>query len=461
MTHTPNATPVETEHAPMNPLFARLRLSSHSVSWLAKISGAIGDQAVFSGSNTVLNIVLARHLTADEYGAFVVVYVWFTLSQNMYDAFLIEPMAIFGSGKYAAKFQRYLGNIYIGHGLFSLLLLVIMAIATFITSLVDSALVGYAMLGVTISAPLLLTRWLTRQPFYIQAKPHWSAVGGIIYFIVSLVGIFGLDQVGQLTPVTALLAMGVASLVSSLLLTFFMIKPEFRRDDSLAPKALLSEHWHYGKWSAASKIMNWIPINLYYVLLPVLAGLSATGALRAINILQMPLNMGVTATLGLLLPMFARTYTQSGKAGLDRRVKYVLGAYLLITAVFNVIFIAVGIPLMNLLFEGQYNAYATLPILVSSAASNFNVCINVVLDAALRVTGFVKQSFLSTVVPGVLTLTLGVALMAAYGIFGVNIAAVVIGTITSVTLFYFYRRVKERPNDDPPIPTTETASSAT
>jgi len=461
MAHTPNATPAEAEREQVSTSTTWLRLNTQSMRWLGKIGGALGDQAVFSGSNTIINIVLARHLTADEYGAFVVVYVWFTLSQNMYDAFLIEPMAIFGSGKYANVFRQYLGNIYIGHIAFSLLLLVVMAIATFITSLVDSQLVTYALLGVTLSAPLLLTRWLTRQPFYILAKPQWSAVGGLIYFVIGLVGIFGLDQVGQLTPVSALLAMGIASLVSSTILTQFLIKPEFRGATSLSRKTLLREHWNYGKWSSASKMMNWIPINLYYVLLPMLAGLSATGALRAINILQMPLNMGITATLGLLLPMFANMYVHSGKAGLERRVKVVLAAFLLITAGFNLLFILLGIPLMNLLFDGQYNEYATLPILITSAATNFNVCINVVLDAALRVTGAVKQSFLSTVLPGVLTLTLGVALLATNGILGANIASIIIGIITSLTLVYFYRRMKDEPAAVQQPQPTEASPNAT
>ena len=42
------------------------------LSWLKKGSLAVLDQGLFSGANFVVNILLARWLTPEEYGAFAV-----------------------------------------------------------------------------------------------------------------------------------------------------------------------------------------------------------------------------------------------------------------------------------------------------------------------------------------------------------------------------------------------------
>src|SRR5690606_39123371 len=70
---------------------------------------ALMDQALFSGANFLLNILLARFLEPAQYGAYAVVFTWFLLLGTLHTASLTEPILVYGSGKYANRFNRYLG----------------------------------------------------------------------------------------------------------------------------------------------------------------------------------------------------------------------------------------------------------------------------------------------------------------------------------------------------------------
>ncbi len=413
-------------------------LSKHA-SWMQKISGALVDQAVFAGGNFIINIILARHMSVDEYGTFVVVYTWFLLCQNVYDAFLTEPMAILGSGKYFKQFKTYLGYTFIGHLVVASVLALSLGIAAYITNANDSSLVAVTMLTAALVAPLLLLRWLTRQPFYILAKPHWSAVGSSVYFVLSLTGVILLDHFGELTPSSVLIVMGASSLVSSTVLTLVFLKPKFKSTEALSGRAVLRDHWNYGKWSSGSKMLTWIPINLYYVILPVLVSLGASAALRAMNNVLMPLNMGITAALGILLPMFSRTFIESGSGGLHHRVKLVLIWFVVISGVYCLVFSLFGQRIISIIYNGQFDDFVTFPILLTMGLAPMIVSINTVLDASLRVMNKMKQSFLSTLVPAILIITVGVWLLSQYGLLGANLGSLVIGLAETVVLVKFYR----------------------
>src|SRR6267154_1624911 len=78
---------------------------------------AILDQGLVSGSNFVIGIFLARWLTAKEYGAYAVAFGIFLLVANLYQSWVIEPMAVFGPSTHRGSLRAYLKSliwIYVG-----------------------------------------------------------------------------------------------------------------------------------------------------------------------------------------------------------------------------------------------------------------------------------------------------------------------------------------------------------
>src|SRR5829696_8092535 len=81
------------------------------ISWLEKGFWAVADQGLFATSNFVLNIMLARWLSPQDYGAFAAMFAVFLLVGTIHTGLLTEPMLVFGSARYKDRLSEYLGTL--------------------------------------------------------------------------------------------------------------------------------------------------------------------------------------------------------------------------------------------------------------------------------------------------------------------------------------------------------------
>lgn len=409
--------------------------------WMTKLVGAVGEQGFFSAGSFVFNILLARFLAAEEYGAFAVAYVWFTLVLNLHDGFIVEPMSIFGAGKYGDRLKEYLGFVFVGEALFVLIAAALLGLGAVVSLLANSTLVGHALLGVAIAAPFLLPRWLTRQPFYIMGTPQWAALGSAMYAVVVVAGVLLLEWLNVLTPFSAFLVMGAGGLLASVFLTVVLICPHWpRKDSELKAGAIWRDHWRYARWASTSNSLNWVSTNVIPVISPLIIGLSGTGALRAMGIIMMPLYLSVSAVMGIALPTFSRAFVQGGKARLNAYARNIGALVTSASVVYCVLMTLIGVNLIHLLFRGQYDQYITVAILGTNAAVQVLYAVVLTLDVALRSMGRIRQSFVGNLIPSVISWTAGVWLMVHYGLLGMNIGLFLTYIVVLVVLMNFYRR---------------------
>src|ERR1700676_1172089 len=79
--------------------------------WAAKGSLAILDQALISGSNFLVGIFLARWLAPAQYGAYALALSVSLLLTFLYQALLLEPMAVFSGSVYRKSLCGYFGAL--------------------------------------------------------------------------------------------------------------------------------------------------------------------------------------------------------------------------------------------------------------------------------------------------------------------------------------------------------------
>lgn len=121
------------------------------------------DQGLFAGSNFILNVLLARWLTVAEYGTFALAYSLFIFFATFHSAAFIEPMLVFGPGKYSRIIDEYLGVLIRGHFLLMLPVSVMLAVAGGVMTHSFSGLVGRTFLALALAVPFLLLMWLLRR----------------------------------------------------------------------------------------------------------------------------------------------------------------------------------------------------------------------------------------------------------------------------------------------------------
>lgn len=166
------------------------------VAWGVKGTLALADQALFAGAQFALNVLLARWLAPVEYGAFAVAYSIFLLVSAVHSSLLIEPMLIFGSGRYKETRRSYLAIVLRGHWLLTILASAVLLAAGLLVGRFSSQSVGYALCALSVALPFILLAWLTRRAFYIESQPGRAATGGRCSSAVSW---FSLADSGQRT----------------------------------------------------------------------------------------------------------------------------------------------------------------------------------------------------------------------------------------------------------------------
>lgn len=409
------------------------------LAWAAKGGLAVTDQALFAGAQFALNIMLARWLVPEEYGAFAVAYAVFLLVAAVDTAVLIEPMIVFGSGRYLQNQKAYVGIVVRGHWLLTVPAGLLLFGGGLLIGRLYLQPVGNALSALGVVLPLILLPWLTRRAFYIELQPGRAAAGGGVFFCALLAFLWWLHGEGMLTPATAILSMGGASLLASSLHLVWLHPEWFHATKKLNPREVASEHWNYGRWALAAVLPSWTLLNFYYLVLPVRFGLKEAGALKAIVNLAMPAIHSVIAFGVLVLPLFVRHLKAGGNRRMRGTVRRVTGVFFAGGAMYFALLWFFRMPIVKLLYGGKYLEYSGLPVFLVGLVP-LAIALTVSFGGALRAFERPDHVFWANAAASVIAVSLGLWLVAIGGVLGAVAAYLASYIVLAGTLWFFYQR---------------------
>jgi O-antigen/teichoic acid export membrane protein len=411
------------------------------LAWGAKGTLAILDQALFAGAQFVLNILLARWLAPAEYGAFAVAYSIFLLVSAVHSALLIEPMLIFGSGRYVEMRRSYLAIVLRGHWLLTIFASVVLLGAGLLVGRLSSQPVGHALCALSVALPFVLLAWLTRRAFYVELQPGRAAAGGALFFCSLVAFACGLRAVNLLTPATAILAMGVAASLAASLHLVWLRSQWFGDREKLAPRDVGLEHWNYGRWVLAAVFPSWTLLNLYYLVLPIWFGLKEAGALKAIMNLVLPPIHALIAFSVLTIPLLVRHRDQGRSRLVRQTVRRLTGIFTVGAVLYFALMVFFRIPIIRILYGGEYSDYSGLPVLLVGLVPVL-MAFSVAAGGALRSFERPDLMFWANVAASLVALTFGLWLAADLGIVGAAGGYLAAYAAYAGALWFFYRRLQ-------------------
>jgi O-antigen/teichoic acid export membrane protein len=323
--------------------------------WVSRGGLAILDQGLISGSNFLISVLLARWLVPEQYGAYAVAFGIYILLSLVYQALVLEPMAVYGGSSYRNCLRGYLGSLLWIHIAVSVFIFAVFgASALAAREVARFAGLAGALAGVTIACPFILAFGLARRSFYLQLSPAKAVIGSFVYSASSIAGLFVLYRRGLLSAFAAFLLMGLASLLTGIYL-FARLRAGLA-PSTFAPtvRDAWRRHWSYGRWALASSIASWIPAYIYYSLLSSFGRMAQSGQLKALMNFTQPMEQ-IRAALGLLLlPYAAGVQDREGRASaktLSIRMTLVsLGGALVYWAVV----LPLQRPTFHFLYSGRY-----------------------------------------------------------------------------------------------------------
>jgi O-antigen/teichoic acid export membrane protein len=392
---------------------------------------------------------LARWLSTDEYGVFAISFSLLVLATALHNALVAEPVLVFGSGRHAASFRNYLRAAFVVHGSATGALCLLLCLGGLSLLSLNLFELGGALIVLAVAQPFILLLGFARRACYARLRARTAALGSSIYLLVVLPSVVTLSKLGELGVESALAAMGAAGLISGCLTCWLLLRTVSSRGSSVGIRPIVGEHWEYGRWILATSVAAWVPLNVYYLLLPGAVGLSAVAALRAAENLVTPMLRLTAPVYLLLIPRLAGNRGQLNASFPIHRLAIVLAAAA--CAYWLVLALCQG-PIVDLLYGGRYGLAPAL-VLCLGALPVFEA-VGGVWRAALKAFErpvLVFRSLLVAVVPGVAT---GVLLLDSMGVVGAAVGLLVFSGVSAGVACVDCRRESRQRWDASPIGVT-------
>jgi O-antigen/teichoic acid export membrane protein len=416
--------------------------------WGLQGATSILDQGIFSGTNFLVQILLARWFSADAYGAIAVSYVVILFLSGFHNAFVLEPMSVFGP----ADYDDDLGSYLLAHARIHIALTGLIGAALALGVLAARPLLTQtsplppALIGAGIALPFILWTWLARRAAYVIRRPRTALYGSLAYFFLSA-ALFGAARLtGWLTisPMVPYLILAIASMLAGTLTMLLVLRP-LRKLGAHVKRGLggiLRENWHYGKWIAGSGVL-YSTAGQVQTLALAFAGLAEAGALRAMQNFMLPMAQAITSIAQMALPTLAKDFGDGNIAKLKHKGQLISLVLTLPALVYGVLLLVLQRPLEQLAYGGKFAEYSGLiPLLgLVPILSGFSTGISLVL----RAVRWPQHALYVTAASGLSGLITAVLFTWAYGTWGAAASIVVsYGVATGVTLLLFLRRFPPR-----------------
>jgi O-antigen/teichoic acid export membrane protein len=416
-------------------VFSRLK------NWGVKGGLAILDQGVYSGSNFIFNILLARWLSTENYGAFSLAFAIYLFFTGFHNALILEPMSVFGTAKYSENIESYLAGQFTIHAIITGVLgifILLVGYALFYFALVDLFL-SHAVIGVGFFLPIMLLMWFARRAFYILGEPGRAFFLSAIYSVCLLGGAFYLHFMKIECAIVWFGIMGLSSLTGLIiLLRLDVINFSSDKNSKLVWGKLLAEQWTFGRWIVLAAFFYFAATQIQIFIAAGMLSLNAAGAFRALQNFILPMMQVLSAISTLALPSVAFAFGRQNYTDMRRKSFIVTSVLIVFSALYaSFLFFFAG-HLETLLYAGRYENYIGLiPILgiipfITSMEIGFSLIVR-----SLRRPIYYTVLTLGMAVAGVVS---GLFLIPSFGVAGAVGSLIASATLSFTINIWFYRK---------------------
>lgn len=302
----------------------------------------LADQAVFSGSSFAITLLIARILSPDDFGVFTSIVLFAYLLISISNAIIIQPLQVI-----IAKIENR--SSYLSFTFFA------QASTILLMSIITFALLQFQVdfiKGLNNYAPGIIL-FTSGFLFHDYHRKLFLARGSILQALI-IDGAAGILQVGTFAAAYLWADFGFSEVINvmglsyipSLLLSFGMLKPSFKRMAEWG--GYLSKHLTQGKWLLMTSVLQWWANNLFMVASGIFLGARALGALRLVQSFFGVLNVLLQTFENYALPQAALLFQSSVEASklylrqISLKGSIIFGGVLLIVFLFSQEIIILG-----------------------------------------------------------------------------------------------------------------------
>lgn len=412
--------------------------------WGLKGGVSLLDQGLFSGSNFVLNVLLARWLDPAAFGAFVVAFAVYLFFTGFHNALILEPMSVLGPSRHGDQMPRYIAYQFRMHawlaGALALAMLLFGALLLKYGGPKSDPLLASAVMAAGVALPFMLFIWLARRIFYVLSLPAGALSCSVLYAMSLAVGAYLVRLVIGASSIWIWFALMAAAsaLGGAVPLLAAKIRLTHSALNGAYAAAILSEHWIFGRWLVAATILYTVGAQIQVFLAAGLLGLDAAGIWRAVQNFALPMIQSITAVAALGLPALSREFGAKDFRMLRRKGLLVTVSMTALAIAYEAVLVIFARPLEHVIYGSKFEAVVWLiplvglvPIL-AAMETGFSLIVRslqrpafyVVYNASMALAGIVCAPFL----------------IHAWGLAGAAASQILVAIVSLVVILYIYQR---------------------
>lgn len=284
------------------------------------------DQLMYSGSNFMITIFLARLLSVTEFGLFSSVIIYTYLLLSLLSAFLIQPFQI----AYATSENK---NEYLQFILYSVLAAFLLISVVHFLIYLFLPIPSISFLTLTFFLFTYIFQDILRKTLLTKNAIHSVLIMDIFFLCSLVISYFIIDKTINLN--VALLVISISNLVS----IGFGILPLLKTfQKTINWKIYLKSHWFQGKWFVSVSLLQWGNSNLIILLSGIYIGLEGLGALRLVQSFFGILNVLLQVVENYFLPKIAKLHHENKQTAKKHLIKLTLNGLLLFGSILLLLF---------------------------------------------------------------------------------------------------------------------------
>lgn len=261
---------------------------------------ALADQAISSGTNFCLTLLIAQRLDIKSFGQYssILLVVYLLLSIN--NALIIQPFQV-TIAKTKTK-EQYTTVLFLG-------VLIVLSLFSIILLILYHLFNGKALFHINSEPIIWFVLMFLLNDFFRKLFLGLSKIKEVLLMDISyLVLAFLLLIFGQINLTQILFLIGIMNLVSTIPGFVFIIKSYQK---PVFWKVFAADHLKQGKWLLSTALLQWCSSNFFILISGIYLGIEALGALRLVQSFFGIINIGLQTIENYFLPKIASLYTDN------------------------------------------------------------------------------------------------------------------------------------------------------
>ncbi len=421
------------------------------------------DQALVSGGNFTLGVLLARYLGVGVFGEYCLLWMGVMFILSLHQSFMTKPLMSLFAGKKRSMQTAYIQSLSLLQIAISASVAGMAVVAYFIVKMMGAQAAWTLYLPLTgfLAAMYLLQDFL-RKMFFVKQQYQQPLFMDIVLYVPLLLTLIVLHSLDKLDLVSVLLTMSVMYTISSGF-GFFISrdsnqgtntaectpKPQGQSWSNLEQtklnkkehfKKTVNEHYHYSFWLLGTSLVQWFSGNFFLIAAASVLGTVAVGALRMAQNMVGLCHVLFLAMENIIPAEAAQHFFHNGKKAMFNYLKRVaLWGSFPVLLLLGVLTLASPL-LIGWLYGPEYQPYGYL---VGAYSLHYLfVYIGYPLRFALRTLHHTSPIFFAYCLNAVLSLLVAFPIVDGWGLGGVMAGLIGTQVLTLTVYIYFLNHKK-------------------